>query len=236
MPRILVLVPTPFERQRLMTALREHGSVDADLASPMLCGFGPIAAAARTAGLIAQQPPDHVLLIGIAGTFDPAELPVGTACQFTDVACHGIGVGSGPSFLSAWQMGWPQFVGQPFAGQPLARMGGEAVLGDCLSLQTIDVPDVRTAGLLVTCCAASADERDANERRQRFPDAMAEDMEGFGVAMACAMAGVPLCIVRGISNRVGDRDRGNWRVDAAIAAAADMTIRLVRQIEGADRG
>ncbi len=45
-----------------------------------------------------------------------------------------------------------------------------------------------------------------------FPDAMAEDMEGFGVALACRFAEVPLSIVRGFSNWVGDRNHSNWKV------------------------
>ena len=57
-------------------------------------------------------------------------------------------------------------------------------------------------------------------RRARFRDALAEDMEGFAVAFACALAGVPVSIVRGISNVVGDRDPAHWRIPAALAARA----------------
>jgi nucleoside phosphorylase len=44
-------------------------------------------------------------------------------------------------------------------------------------------------------------------------------MEGFGVALACALERVPLAIVRGISNLVGDREPARWRIPAALAAA-----------------
>ena len=59
-----------------------------------------------------------------------------------------------------------------------------------------------------------------------FPDAVAEDMEAFGVAMACQMHGVPLEVVRGISNEVGDRDHSQWQIDKALRAAAELVIRL----------
>ncbi|MFM8578800.1 MAG: hypothetical protein ACKOCN_08370, partial [Planctomycetaceae bacterium] len=60
-----------------------------------------------------------------------------------------------------------------------------------------------------------------------FPGAVAEDMEGFGVAMACRLVGVPLTIVRGISNIAGDRDTRQWRIRESLAAAADLTSLLL---------
>ena len=47
-------------------------------------------------------------------------------------------------------------------------------------------------------------------------------MEGFGVATACALAGVPFAEVRAISNAVGPRDRGAWRIGEALAALAPV--------------
>jgi futalosine hydrolase len=56
---------------------------------------------------------------------------------------------------------------------------------------------------------------------------MAEDMEGFGVALACRLHGVPVDIVRGISNTVGDRDKARWRVETALEAAAAVALTLM---------
>ena len=61
--------------------------------------------------------------------------------------------------------------------------------------------------------------------------AIAEDMEGFGVAMACKLAGVPLRIVRGISNRAGDRDLTQWQIEEALAAAAERASALIAAAE-----
>jgi futalosine hydrolase len=78
------------------------------------------------------------------------------------------------------------------------------------------------AGLLLSACAASASAADAALRREQFPAAVAEDMEGFAVALACRLAAVPCQIIRGISNRAGDRDKANWQVEPALRAAADL--------------
>src|SRR5207248_2206255 len=56
----------------------------------------------------------------------------------------------------------------------------------------------------------------------RHPDAVAEGMEGFGVATAAAGAGVPFAEVRTISNPVGPRDREAWRIGDALAALTEV--------------
>jgi futalosine hydrolase len=55
----------------------------------------------------------------------------------------------------------------------------------------------------------------------------AEDMEGFAVAAACRLAGIPLDIVRGISNTAGDRDHSHGQIDAACRAAASLAAALL---------
>jgi futalosine hydrolase len=83
------------------------------------------------------------------------------------------------------------------------------------------------AALLLTTSAASANAAEASERRARFPEAAAEDMEAFGVATACALAGAALRVVRGISNQVGVRDPSRWRIPAALAAARALALEIL---------
>ena len=43
-------------------------------------------------------------------------------------------------------------------------------------------------------------------------------MEGYGVAVAAAQAGLPFAELRTISNPIGPRDRAAWRLREAFAA------------------
>ena len=52
----------------------------------------------------------------------------------------------------------------------------------------------------------------------RHPEAVAEAMEGFGVAAAASRAGTAFAELRTISNPVGPRDRDSWRLTEALAA------------------
>ena len=211
----LILVPTPREMSLLPPRLRAGGNKGGW--AFQLCGFGPIAAAARAAALISRYRPSRVLLLGIAGSFDVDRNPVGTACRFESVVCDGVGVGTGDDYRGSQSLGWDQF------------SGGDArpTVSDVIPLVSTFVADVPCHGTLLTCCAASANDRDAERRRQAYPDAVAEDMEGFGVAMACVLAGVPLQIVRGISNRVGDRDQDHWQFEQALHAASDLALKIL---------
>jgi futalosine hydrolase len=207
----LVLFPTELERRRI----DDHGGIGSGLALQALCGFGPVAAAARTAELLASLRPARVLLVGIAGAYDIATHPVGEAFEFDSVAIEGVGVGEGTGLVAPPALGFPQWPGSAEGSSPIF---------DRLPLCA---PAGERHPLLLTTCAASADARQAALRRERFPDAVAEDMEGFAVATACAMAGAPLRIVRGISNQVGDRAPEHWRIPAALAAVRRVALEIL---------
>lgn len=201
-PESLVLVPTQVE-ERL---LEELGGLPEALGVQARCGFGPVAAAARTAQLVTALRPRRVLLLGIAGSLRLESAPLASARAFARVRLEGVGVGQGAGHLPAARMGFAQWD------------GAEAPVHDELPLAG------GTEGELLTVCAASASPVEAEERRARHPAALAEDMEAFGVALACRLCAVPLVVVRGISNPAGERDPRAWRVRAALAAAREAAL------------
>lgn len=210
----LVLVPTELELRRL----EDQGGIAADLGSLNLCGFGPIAAAARTAQLLAALQPERVLLVGIAGSYDTNQHAVGTALEFSRVSVEGIGAGEGESAKGPPALGFPQWPGsEGTTAHPIL---------DEIALATSEGPE------LLTTCSASDSPEHAALRRKRHPNAAAEDMEGFAVAMACALHGVPLRIVRGISNQVGDREPANWRIPLALGAARELAAKILQSNSG----
>ena len=201
----LLLVPTAGERRVVEQAI---GSAAGERLRIELCGFGPIAAAARAAHLLATLGPASVTLVGIAGALDD-RLSIGQAYRFDEVVSYGVGVGTGSDFQQSSSLGWSQWPGDSSVSQQ--------AIGDRIG------PTGMTAGhVLLTACAASAGPADVALRRALVPDAVAEDMEGFGVAVACELAGVPWTIIRGISNRSGDRDHSHWCVEPALEAAAAL--------------
>lgn len=206
--RWLVLVPTEFELSRMRPHFPPFFDGDDVLIS--ICGFGVVASAARSSQLIAQTNPENVLLLGIAGAYSE-HLSIGSAAIFSEVVCHGVGVGEADEFESAGKIGWLQYKSTEFE------------IGDRLDLVSND-NQKRT---LLTCNSASRNKNDVTRRLARFVNAVAEDMEGFAVAMACEMANIKQrFVIRGISNRAGDRNKDHWQIDAALKSACELASAL----------
>ncbi len=200
---LLILIPTALEQQTLQPLLNDLLSRGAVVE---LCGFGPIAAGVRSMHSVLTHRPRHVLLLGIAGAL-AAELDIGAAYEFSEVVCYGIGAGDGSHHRTLQQMGW----------QHLAATGEQAI-EHCLPLHS----HADGSRQLLTVCAAAGDATDVNQRRQHYPQAAAEDMEGFAVAAACRLSQTPLSIIRGISNRAGDRQTHAWQIAPALQAAGQL--------------
>jgi futalosine hydrolase len=211
----LLLIPTAFERDRLqIDSLQLEPSLAIEL-----CGLGPVNAGIQAMRTMHQHQPRRVLLAGIAGSLKKsAEL--GRAYAFATVALHGIGAWRDEQLLSPQQLGWREgldFSGKNFLEQADASEQANAGEQSELSLQTTTACD--TLDQLLTVCYCESSIQKATGRQAGFPRAAVEDMEAYSVALACRAYGVPLLVIRGISNLAGDADKSRWQFDMAFAAA-----------------
>ncbi len=173
-------------------------------------GVGPAAAAAGTARLLALAeaagtPYRAVLSAGIGGGFTgragPGATVLATACIAAD-----LGAESPDGYLTLDELGFGT-ARAPVDPDLLAALRAalpDAVPGEVLTVSTVTGTAAGAAALL-----------------RRYPDAVAEAMEGFGAATAAAQAGVAFAELRTVSNEVGPRDRGAWRIGEALAALAE---------------
>ena len=160
----------------------------------IVAGIGTAAAASATSAALARDRFDLVICAGIAGGFD---VPLGTVVIASRVVHADLGVETPDGFEP---IGTPAFDVRPdLVADLTARTNG--VAGPVLTVSTV-------TGTAATAVAL----------RARYPDAVAEAMEGFGVATAAAQHGVPFAEVRAISNAVGPRDRPSWRIPEALTA------------------
>lgn len=192
---ILLLVPTQKELDVAAVWLSPETREDVHL-----CGFGPVEAGIETTRLLVSQKVSRVVLFGIAGTYDASTLPVGEAYSFEQVGIYGIGAGEGTGFRSAADLGFHTHPSETMSLTPVSP----------------------SRALLLTVTSASSNPDQVVRRRERFPAAVAEDMEAWSVALACARLGVSLTVIRGISNVAGERDHDGWQIDAALKSAAEL--------------
>jgi futalosine hydrolase len=169
-------------------------------------GVGPAAAAAGTARLLALaeaagSPYRGVISAGIGGGFTGRVEVGGVALASVSIAAD-LGADSPDGFLPLDELGFGTARQPADAGllAELAEALPSARRGPVLTVSTVTGTGAGLAALVA-----------------RYPDAVAEGMEGFGVATAAAQAGVPFAELRSISNPVGPRDRAAWRIGEAMA-------------------
>jgi futalosine hydrolase len=193
---ILVVTAVEAERAAVLRGIPTGAAVEV-----LAAGVGPAAAAAGTAWYLARHPRiTTVLSAGIAGGL-VTRIHVGALAVATRSVAADLGADSPDGFITLDDLGFGP-TSLPAADLQILP---DAVRGAVLTVAT------------VTGTAARAD-----ALAERWPDAVAEGMEGFGVATACALAGVPFGEVRAISNPVGPRDRAAWRIGPALDALAEV--------------
>ncbi|MGV9991298.1 futalosine hydrolase [Streptomyces sp. NPDC003374] len=220
--RVLVATAVPAERDAVARALPEpftevplpgltvrRTAGTAPRCDLVAAGVGPALAAASTAtaltaAALAGAPYDLVVSAGIAGGFAPAA-PVGSLVVADEITAADLGADTAEGFVPVTGLGFGTVTHRPPG--PLVR---------AIASATGALTGAVLTGSTVTGTAARAD-----ALRARHPRALAEAMEGFGVAEAAAAHGVPVLEIRAVSNAVGPRDRAAWRVGDALAALTD---------------
>ncbi|NEB40670.1 futalosine hydrolase [Streptomyces sp. SID14515] len=241
--RVLVVTAVPVERDAVT---RAFGGTPETVALPgaelhrigafdvLAGGAGPAAAAAATAfalaasgarspgaaapGPSAPAPYGLVVSAGIGGAFTPLT-PLGSLVVASDIVAADLGADTPDGFLPVTALGFgrDRFAPPPALVREVAAAAG-ATAGPVLTVSTVTGTAERAAGLLAA-----------------HPGALAEAMEGFGVAEAAARADVPVMELRAVSNAVGPRDRDAWRIGDALAALTDAFGKTAPVLEGWNR-
>lgn len=207
MTRLLIVTAVDAEREAVLVGLRAHVGVDV-----LAAGVGVAAAATYTSRALmaarASGDPYHLVCgLGIGGAFAGRAAIGGAVIGSRSIAAD-LGVDTPDGFLPVTALGFgsnvcdadPDLVGRLSTGLPAATVG------DILTVSTVTGTAARTTQLA-----------------ERHPDAVAEAMEGYAVAIAATADGLPFVEVRTISNLVGPRDRDAWRIREALAALAEVS-------------
>jgi futalosine hydrolase len=173
-------------------------------------GVGPAAAAASAARALTLRPYDLILSAGIGGGYPPAvvgDVVVADAIVFAD-----LGAETSDGFLTVSDLGLDEerFAVSPSLAASLAQHTGGRI------------------GTILTVATVSGTAATANARRARYPGAVAEAMEGAGVAEAARRADIPFGELRAISNLAGPRQRSDWKIADALHALGTAIGRLAK--------
>lgn len=170
-----------------------------DSVTVLRTGVGPVNAAAALSRLLAREEVRAVVCCGVGGAYPGSGLEVGdVVCAETEYYAD-LGARTPEGFLDMEALGFP-------------------VVGGHYNRLPLDLFPAPRRVPFVTRSTCTGTVGEAREIAKRTGGAV-ESMEGAAVVHVALMCAVPVGEVRGISNLVGDRARGAWRVKEAAAAA-----------------
>lgn len=201
--RVLVVTSVDSERDAILRGIgetnSETGSVDVFVA-----GVGVVRAAAATALALSRTGYDLVVNAGIAGGF-PGQAEVGQIVLASEIVAADLGAETADGFCRLDQL----------------NLGTSCIHTDITLVRQLENAlrmrgfPVKT-GPVLTVSTVTGTIETADEMALRVPGAAAEGMEGFGVATAAQLKGLPVLEIRAVSNLVGPRNRSAWRIDEAL--------------------
>jgi futalosine hydrolase len=205
MNRILIVTAVDAECAAVQRGLELVGAEARESVTVIAGGFGAASAAASTARALAQAPGGYRAAVsaGIAGAF-PGAAGLGDLLVADRIIAAWLGVEDPRApggFASADELGFGADAFPALRVEPLERLGAHV-------------------GAVLTVHTGTGTAEGAERLLKRYPGAVGEAMEGFGVATAAAQQGVAAAEVRAVSNLVGPRDRSAWRIGEALSALA----------------
>lgn len=199
----------------------------------MISGMGKTNAAHAATILLEGFSPKILILLGVGGAYPSAGLAVGDVVVAEKEVYGDEGV-----------MVKNTFHGTEFIGIPLLKKGrkkyfNEFRLDTTLVKKALEATQRITrhapramkgrAGTFVTVSTCTGTGEKALELEKRFC-ALCENMEGASVAHVCAMYGIPVIEIRGISNIVGERDKDKWDIRLAAANCQETVKELLKDL------
>jgi futalosine hydrolase len=199
------------ERVRAFT-LKSH-EVDV-----LTTGVGMVATATWCARVLARQPYDFAVNLGMCGSFAAAYPPGAVVNVITDCFPE-LGAEDGEQFLTVHQLNLLGLDEAPFHGGRLVNPEPEsnAIIAKLRPVNGITVNTVH-----------GHEDAIARVVERVTPDV--ESMEGAAFMYACLVAGCRFAQVRAVSNMVERRNRAAWKVREAVDALNATALRLIEHV------
>ncbi|MGB8218165.1 MAG: futalosine hydrolase [Candidatus Methanoperedens sp.] len=231
---LALIAPTPPETGELRQEIRPQPDAELKIISDgelhgksivfTHCGVGKVNAAHSATLMLENYDVDLMILFGIGGAYKGAMIGDIAVAQSENYAEEGILTDDG------WKS--MEFIGFPLLKsekeyfntfQMDSRLSQLAikVSGD-LGFNTI-------YGNFITVSQCSGTRESGELLKNRF-DGICENMEGVAVAHICAMYGIPVIEIRGISNIIENREPKKWNIPLAVSNCNEVVSEFVKRI------
>lgn len=195
-------------------------------------GIGKVNAAHAATRLIHEYSPAAIMNIGLGGAYPSSGLNIGDVAIAEKEIYGDEGVLLNDGFHGIDLIGMPllkkgrkKFFNEFALDRHLA---GKAVMAARLLTHHSSLITIKK-GIFLTLSTCTGTKKRAVELERRF-GAICENMEGAAIAHICALYGIPLIEMRGISNIVEDRDRSAWNIALAAENCQKAALECIRVI------
>jgi len=189
-------------------------------------GVGQVNTAAAVTLALTRHDPDIILQFGVGGAYLRSGLDVGDLAIATEECYGDTGVLTPDGWMDLEGMGFPMLPARPGAhgrphSQPLYnRIPLDATRTEMIRQRVKNGMEGETAcgiaaGPFVTVQQCSGVQAVGDTLAARY-GGICENMEGAAAAHVSAASDIPFVEIRGISNRVVDRDLSQWDLPLAI--------------------
>ncbi|GFO97310.1 futalosine nucleosidase [groundwater metagenome] len=232
-----LVVPTPVESKDIRREIRPapgdelktifEGEMDGSSVIFTHSGVGKVNAAHSTTMILENYDVDVLILFGIGGAYPDSSLKVG------DIA-----IADSENYGEEGVMTKEGWSPMEFTGFPLLHNKKEhyntfpldAKMSQLALKASKDCGFDSKQGNFVTVSQCSGTRESGELMKKRF-NGLCENMEGAAAAHICALYGVQMIEVRGISNIIEDRDMKKWDIDRAALNCNKAVMELVRRLK-----
>ncbi|MCZ7383004.1 MAG: futalosine hydrolase [Candidatus Methanoperedens sp.] len=229
-----LIAPTPPETGELRREIRPQPDAELKIVSECElhgksivfthCGVGKVNAAHSATLMVENYDVDLMILFGIGGGYKGARIGDVAVAQSENYAEEGI----------LTEDGWKSM---EFIGFPLLKNEKEyfntfpmdSELSQLAVKISGDLGFNAAYGNFITVSQCSGTRESGELLKKRF-DGICENMEGAAVAHICAMYGIPVVEIRGISNIIEKREPKKWNIPLAVSNCNKVVSELVKRI------
>ncbi|MCE3281986.1 MAG: mqnB [Chitinophagaceae bacterium] len=180
-------------------------------------GVGMLATAVSLTKMIAEEKPDLVIQVGIAGCFD-GSMTLGKVVCVKEESLGDLGVQEDGKWKDIFDLKLEKSSYPPYEKRRLPNPW-------LAEYNLLKLPEV-----LATTINEITTTEERKQQLTRKYEAVTESMEGAALHYVCRNFNVPFIQIRAVSNYIGERDKSKWELKAAIENCNQTLLRYLDKL------
>ncbi|MCX9081572.1 MAG: futalosine hydrolase [Candidatus Methanoperedens sp.] len=234
MPNIALITPTSLESEDLRREFKTSPDEKQGVISKGYlhgksivfshCGVGKVNAAHLTTVVLERNDIDYLILFGVGGAYSDATVGDVVVARNENYAEEGVIIGEGWKPMDFTGFALLKNEIEYFNTFPMDRKLMQLAINASKDVGLHTIP-----GNFITVSQCSGTRVSGEIMQKRF-NGLCENMEGAAVSHICAIYGIPMIEIRGISNMIGDRNLNKWNIPLAASNCWKAVSEIIKRL------